>query len=242
MNPVPVEPSGTEPADGGIMHRLVVAAAACAVAFVLVAALVAAGWSPLEELDHSWSPRAYAFTVSHEGFQGAARFVTNLADGWTVTLLTAAVALVLGVRHRWLLGSWLVLTVAGSAVLSTVLKVSLDRVRPDSAGALTSAHGFSFPSGHTQAATVTYVSIVLVVGWQVVRPSRPARVASAVLVTVVVGAVGLSRISLGAHWPSDVLGGWLSGSAWVLAATAVLLGRARRGAPVSAEDDGRRAP
>ena len=153
--------------------------------------------------------------------------ITNLAYGGTVTVLTGIVAVVLALRRRWLLGWWLVLTVAGSALLSTVLKVSLDRLRPDNAGELTSAHGFSFPSGHTQAATVTYVSIVLVVGWQVLSPGRAARVASTIAVTVVVGAVGLSRIYLGAHWPSDVLGGWLSGSAWVLAATAVLLGIAR---------------
>ena len=135
--------------------------------------------------------------------------------------------MLLAVRRKWLLGWWLVLTVTGSALLSTALKVGLERMRPASAGELTSAHGFSFPSGHTQAATVAYVAIVLVVGWQVLRPARRARVLSAVLVVVVVGAVGLSRIYLGAHWPSDVLGGWLSGSAWVLAATAVLLSRLR---------------
>ena len=210
--------------------------------FVVVAALASAGWSRLEELDQSWSSSAYAFTVAHEGFQSFVRFVTNLAYGWTVAVLTGAVALGLAVGRRWLLAGWLVLTVSGSALLSTVLKVGLDRLRPESAGELTSAHGFSFPSGHTQAATVTYVSIVLVVGWQVFSPGRGARVTSAALVTIVVGAVGLSRIYLGAHWPSDVLGGWLSGSAWVLAATVVLLGRARERAEVSAGGGDRLEP
>jgi undecaprenyl-diphosphatase len=58
----------------------------------------------------------------------------------------------------------------------------------------------------------------------VVGRLRPVAV---VLVTSVVAAVGLSRVLLGAHWPSDVAGGWLLGSAWVMAATVVLL---RRGA------------
>lgn len=208
--------------DTVISHRLAVAAAACAAAFAVVAWLVASGWSRLADVDLAWSGRAYTFTLDHDGFEQVARLITYLAYGGTVTVLTGIVAVVLALRRRWLLGWWLVLTVSGSAVLSTVLKISLDRLRPESAGELTSASGFSFPSGHTQAATVTYVSIVLVVGWQVLRPRRAARVVSSIVVTMVVGGVGLSRIYLGAHWPSDVLGGWLCGSAWVLAATLVL--------------------
>ena len=225
-----------------IRHRLAAAAAACALGFAVVAALVTAGWSPLVTFDEDWSSRAYAFTLAHDHFRDVAQVVTDLADGWTIAALAAVVAVVLALRRMWLLAWWLVLTVAGSALLSTVLKVGLDRLRPLSAGELTSAHGFSFPSGHTQAATVTYASIVLVVGWEVLHPSRATRVASAVVVTLVIGAVGLSRIYLGAHWPSDVLGGWLSGSAWVLAATVVLLGRADRLAAVSAEGGDRLEP
>ena len=90
-------------------------------------------------------------------------------------------------------------------------------------GVLSSAQGYSFPSGHTQAATVTYTAVVLVVGWQLARPGPVARRTSAAIVVAVVAGVGLSRIYLGVHWPSDVLGGWLLGSAWVTAATFVLL-------------------
>jgi undecaprenyl-diphosphatase len=230
-------PSGPE-TTRRTRRRLLAAALGCAAGFLLLAILVTSGWSRLVAVDERWSGRAFAFTLAHPTFEDATRFVTNLADGWTVTVLTAVVALVLAARREWLLGWWLVVTVAGSAVLSTVVKVSLERMRPDSAGELTSAHGFSFPSGHTQAATVTYVSVVLVVGWQLLRPSRAARVTSVVAVTLVVGAVGLSRIYLGAHWPSDVLGGWLSGSAWVLTATLVLLSRlAKRHEPSAVTEE-----
>lgn len=214
-------------AGDAIRHRLVVAAVTCAVGFVVVAGLVTTGWSRLTEADRGWSSRAYAFTLAHNDFEHVAQVISDLANGWTVTVLTGMVALLLAARRRWLLGWWLVLTVSGSAVLSTCLKVGLERLRPASAGDLTSAHGFSFPSGHTQAATVTYVAIILVVGWQILHPNRAARLVSAALVTALVGAIGLSRIYLGAHWPSDVLGGWLSGSAWVLVATVVLLDRSR---------------
>ncbi len=213
-----------------VRRRLIIAAAACALSFIVVAVLVTAGWAPLARADRDWSSRAYGFTLIHDNFKNVAQVATNLANGWTITVLTGVVALLLAARKMWLLGWWLVLTVSGSALLSNLLKLGLERMRPRSAGELTSAHGFSFPSGHTQAATVTYVAIVLVVGWQVLQPNHVGRIASAGFVTVVVGGVGLSRIYLGAHWPSDVIGGWLSGSAWVLAATVVLLTRHSRSA------------
>ncbi|MGW5240690.1 phosphatase PAP2 family protein [Monashia sp. NPDC004114] len=121
-----------------------------------------------------------------------------------------------------MLAVWLAVTVGGSALLNTTIKLALERTRPPTAAALTSAHGFSYPSGHTQAATVTYSAILLVVGWRACRPGPQLRLASATIVAVLVAAVGASRVLLGAHWPSDVLGGWLLGSAWVAAAAIAL--------------------
>lgn len=204
---------------------LVAASVACAAAFVALAAAVTAGSTWLERFDERISARAYAFTLDHQWCEAMARVATFLGNGGTVTVVTALVALTCAWKGRWPLGLWLALTVGGSALVGTVVKVSMERVRPGSAGVLTSAQGFAFPSGHARGATVTYVAVVLVVGWQVRRPARGVRVASAAAVTAVVGVVGLSRVFLGAHWPSDVLGGWLLGSAWVTASTAVLLWR-----------------
>jgi undecaprenyl-diphosphatase len=195
----------------------------CGVAFALLAILVASGWSRLAALDERVSARWFAFTLEHRWCEALARAATFLGNGWTVTVLTGVVAVTLAVRGRWLLAWWLVLTVAGSAVVGTVVKVSIERTRPDSAGILTSAQGFAFPSGHTRSATVLCVAVVLVVGWQVLHPARRARVAILAVVTAVVGSVGLSRVFLGAHWPSDVLGGWLLGSALVSGSAVVLL-------------------
>jgi len=127
------------------------------------------------------------------------------------------------VGRRFLTAAWLAVTVAGSSLVNSLVKAAVEEVRPASAGAVTPADGFSYPSGHTQAATVTYVAVVLVVGWQVLHPGRRARIVSAGAVALLAGAVGCSRVLLGAHWPSDVLGGWLLGSCWVTAATAVLI-------------------
>ena len=166
--------------------------------------------------------------LAHQWCETIARIATSMASGLVITVLTALAAIVCVARGRRSLAWWLVLTVAGSAIANSLVKAVAGRTRPSTAGLETRAHGFAFPSGHTQAATVTYVAVVLVVGWAMGRPDRWLRQASCVAVVVLVAAVGVSRILLGAHWPSDVLGGWLLGSAWVTAATALLVSRCRR--------------
>ena len=194
--------------------------AACGAAFLLLAVLVAAGWPALVRFDDRWSARAYGFTLNHHWCQALAKAATWMGATPTLTVLTVVVALGCVFTHRLSLGVWLGVTVAGSALLNSLVKLGMERIRPPSAGGLISAHGFAFPSGHTQGATSTYTAVVLVVGWQVWRPPRSGRLATAAAVTLLVGAVGLSRIMLGVHWPTDVLGGWLLGSTCVLAATA----------------------
>lgn len=210
---------------GSVSARLVRTSAALTGAFLVLAGLVWTGNDRLTAYDARSSAHAYAFTLDHDWCSTLAHGATWLASGPVVVVLTAVATLLCLVGRRWGLAWWLVATVAGSALVNSLLKVGLDRARPSSAGLLTTAHGFAFPSGHTQAATVTYVAIVLVVGGQtrlVAGWRRPAAVAA---VTAVVAAVGVSRVLLGAHWPSDVAGGWLLGSAWVMAATALLLRR-----------------
>ena len=212
-----------EVARAVVTARLLWASLACAAVFLVLGAAVSAAGAGLAGFDSRWSQRFFTFTFEHTGFQSVVRLATALGDGWTVTVVTTAAVIWCVIRRRWALGLWLVAVVCGSAGLSTLVKHGVSRVRPATEGLLASAQGFSFPSGHAQAATVTYTAVVLVVGWQLARPGPAARRWSAVMVVLVVGAVGLSRIFLGVHWPTDVLGGWLLGSAWVTAATFVLL-------------------
>jgi undecaprenyl-diphosphatase len=203
--------------------RLPLASLACATAFVVLTALVVTSSAALTGFDHRWSEGFFTFTSTHGWAQSLARLFTLMGDARVIITVTAAAVIWCALRRSWWLAGWLVAVAVGSELLSVLVKNTVQRARPPSDGVLALAHGYSFPSGHTQASTVTYVAVVLVVGWQLLRPGPVARRTSAVLVVALVGAVGLSRIMLGVHWPTDVLGGWLLGSAWVTGATYVLI-------------------
>jgi undecaprenyl-diphosphatase len=201
---------------------------ACFVPFLVLAVAVARAWPPLTRLDERWSAWAFTFTETHAWFHTLALGATWFGNGATITILTTLAVVGCLLVRRFGLAAWLAVTVAGTALANTAIKHEIERLRPPSANLLAPAEGFAFPSAHAQAATVAYVAIVLVVGWQVLRPGPAARRVSATAVTLVVLAVGLSRVFLGAHWPSDVLGGWLLGAAWVSVATALLQVAQRR--------------
>lgn len=109
---------------------------------------------------------------------------------------------------------YLVVTVGGGMLLSTLLKTGFDRPRPDLVPHESIVYTASFPSGHSMMAAVVYLTI----GASLARlESRVAlklyMLGVAGLLTVV---IGISRIYLGVHWPSDVLAGWTAGTTWAL--------------------------
>jgi undecaprenyl-diphosphatase len=124
---------------------------------------------------------------------------------------------------------WLVLiAVAGGQVVTTLAKHGFDRPRPDLVPHGMQVYTASFPSGHSMMAAVTYLTMaVLVARVQPTRALKAYVLALAVLVTV---AVGISRVYLGVHWPTDVLAGWSAGAAWALGCWLVARWLARRGA------------
>ena len=108
----------------------------------------------------------------------------------------------------------LVTAIAGSAILNSLLKAIFQRARPD-LHRIVEANGYSFPSGHSMAAFSFYV-IVSFLLWKHL-PSSLARRILILISTLMVLGIGISRIYLGVHYPSDVLGGYLASGSWLAA-------------------------
>jgi undecaprenyl-diphosphatase len=139
--------------------------------------------------------------------------VSWLGHGSVLTAwVVAAVVWLYRLRARHLIG-YLVLTSAGAGLLNLLLKLSFARPRPALWSRLAAASGYSFPSGHAMASAAVYVALAMVVAAS--RPS--ARAAVAVVAGVLVVAIGVSRVYLGVHYPSDVLAGWILGVIWAVA-------------------------
>jgi undecaprenyl-diphosphatase len=145
--------------------------------------------------------------------------VTSLGSPTILTLITiVAVGYLAAARQRRSAG-YIVAAVAGGAALSTLLKHLFARARPDVVPHLVAVSSASFPSGHALDSAVVYLTLgALVAKTQANRHLRIYILSAAMGVSVL---VGLSRIFLGVHWPSDVLAGWLVGGAWALLCSAV---------------------
>ncbi|WP_331738295.1 phosphatase PAP2 family protein [Streptomyces sp. NBC_01276] len=202
------------------------AAVLCAVLFAVLTALVAARHGspyPLDESVHRWS-------VQHRPAAAVAfaRAVTTTGTGPVPYLCAVTAGLVAGwgrgVRGRLLtaagaLGFLLLVQGMRYAVLYGVA-----RPRPPVADRVTHASGFSFPSGHT----TTSALVAGLLAWAVWRTASPAAARLGwVLLACWAVTVGLTRVYLGVHWPTDVLGGWLYALTWLAAAMAVDAGVGR---------------
>ena len=132
-------------------------------------------------------------------------------------------------RHHVRLAVFLGVTVAGGGILNSVVKAVVDRPRPTLVDPVAVADGRSFPSGHAMSSTVVYGALLLVFLPVVARRLRPLAVAAAVLL---VAGIGFTRLALGVHYITDVVGGFVLGLAWLAASTAAFsTWRVERGRP-----------
>jgi undecaprenyl-diphosphatase len=146
--------------------------------------------------------------------EGAMRDITSLGSVSVLGLITVTVTVYLLLTRRRGTALLIFVAVAGGQALSSLLKAGIDRPRPELVSHLADVASLSFPSGHAMLSAVTYLTL----GSMAARflPGRTTKIyvlALAVLTTVL---VGISRIYLGVHWPSDVLAGWCAGFAWAM--------------------------
>jgi undecaprenyl-diphosphatase len=156
-----------------------------------------------------------------------ARDVTSL--GGTAVLVLVSVAVIgflLMVRKRG--AALLVLgSIGGGVLLSTILKNVFERTRPDLVPHAVHVYTASFPSGHAMLSAVTYLTLGALLTR--VQPQRRVKAYLLTVAVVLTVLIGVSRVYLGVHWPTDVLAGWCIGSAWAMLCWLAALWLQRRG-------------
>ncbi|GGB60973.1 membrane protein [Roseibium aquae] len=138
--------------------------------------------------------------------------ITMLGDGIVVTVLTLVVACYLFARKAWRRGTGFLIAMASTALFVPVIKLLLHRSRP--MDLYTGADAFSFPSGHTTLITVLFGICAVLVAHD---RSRWSKAGIFTIAAIFIISIGFSRVYLGAHWMSDVLAGFLFGTAMVAA-------------------------
>jgi undecaprenyl-diphosphatase len=140
------------------------------------------------------------------------RDLTALGGVGVLTLITLIVCGFLKLQGKSRAALLLLAAVGSGVLFSTLLKLGFDRPRPDLVPHGSIVYTASFPSGHSMMAAVAYLTLGgLLARVQPHRRLKSFLLFTAVLVTVL---VGVSRIYLGVHWPTDVLAGWTAGAVW----------------------------
>lgn len=162
--------------------------------------------------------------------------ISAVGYGWGVLPVDALLVAGLALARRYRDALFAGLSILGSLALELAVKQAMARTRPSLWQSLVHETSYSFPSGHAMASmTLAWVVVLLCwsgrmrLGWRMRAPATIAAVAFVLL-------VGVSRVYLGLHYPSDILAGWMAASAWVASMHALTSGaglRAWRGHPPS---------
>lgn len=156
------------------------------------------------------------------------RDMTALGGTAVLTLLTIGVVLYLLLLHKPRAAAFVTLSVLGAQLLSFTLKNIFVRPRPDLVPHLSHVHTASFPSGHSMVSAAVYLTLgALLARLQASLVLKAYLLGWAVLLAFL---VGVSRVYVGVHWPTDVLAGWAAGASWAALCWLVARRLQRRGA------------
>lgn len=142
--------------------------------------------------------------------------VTDLGGVIVLAVATLAIVITLLVRKKYPQALLIAVGVGSVSALNVLLKTLFDRPRPDLWEWLITETSFSFPSGHSVASCAFALCIVLLL-W-----NTKWRILTTVVASIYVLLIGTSRLYLGVHYPTDILGGWLLAFTWVFLVAAVI--------------------
>jgi undecaprenyl-diphosphatase len=205
---------------------VVVAGVLSAAVVALLAALVLLRWEPLLTSDEAIDTAIHRWALESPLAVDAARRLQSIGDTGTGTIAVVVTVAILLIARRW----WLALSVAVigafAPLLTTVIKPLVDRPRPVWIEPFAVIDQPSFPSGHATGGIAVWMVCGIAIGSLLRDPALGALVA---LPFVLLGfAIGLSRLVLGVHWPSDVVAAWAVAACVTCVAGALFLARAER--------------
>lgn len=171
------------------------------------------------------SPGDLGDPIGPPAFEEAMRDVTALGSFTLLTLVTVVTVIGFAIHRLWVHAA----VMAGTALLaqacSSLLKIAYDRPRPDLVPHGVDVYSASFPSGHSMLSAAIYLTVAALAAH--LEVTGRAKILVFVLALVLMAVIGISRVYLGVHWPSDVLAGWCAGAAWALAAWLAVMRFAR---------------
>lgn len=173
-------------------------------------------------------PGDLADPIGSRSVEESMRDVTALGGVTFLTLLTVVATLALLIHGKWKRALVFAGTVMAANISSEVLKHIYDRPRPALVPHGSYVYSSSFPSGHSTLAAATFLTLATIIAS--LEPHRSTKALTYVVAIVLTVMIGFSRVYLGVHWPSDVLGGWSLGAAWALLAW-IILNRVTRTEP-----------
>jgi undecaprenyl-diphosphatase len=202
-----------------------------ALVFAVLLVLVRLQWAPLESADHGAAADINGLIAGNATLVAVVKAVTFLGSGGVLWTVIGAATVILAVRRQWRLAAYLLVTGAGALVLDPILKSLVGRLRPVVPHPIAHGNGNSFPSGHSLGSIVCYGAILLVFLPAARGRWRPAFIT---VIVALIALIGISRILLGVHYLSDVVGAWAVGITWLGVTTfAFELARSAAGQPVT---------
>ena len=187
--------------------------------------------SGLQSVDQRVAFNTHNLAVDHHGVVTFLQNVSTIGAPRTFWIVVAVLSVILIWRRAARLAVWAAITMAGAGLLDNVIKTVADRARPHFANPVATAPGKSFPSGHALESLVG-VAIVLIVVLPLLQPVWRWVTVSGALAVVLL--IGFARVTLGVHYLSDVVGGWIFAAGWVAATCAAFRLWRKRAEPTAA--------
>ncbi len=158
---------------------------------------------------------AQSLRASHPWLAGIMRDFSGLGSTVVLTLFTVATVGYLALLSARVMAFLVATSVITGALLVSVFKTAFGRLRPDAVFAELVAPGLSFPSGHASMSALVFLTIGALIAASRSRVNERIYILTTAALLALL--VGVSRVLLGVHWATDVLGGWAFGAAWAVA-------------------------